>query len=400
MSLQIGRVGIDLTLDPVTAGLFGNGGVSFSGEVSLSDATQAKSMRDELYRMVDNDDLVLPVVWTADSSFDGYYKLVSASLNLGMAALSGYYPFNLNLERMGSDGHMAIESRLQVGLRANDHSITLGSSEPVHGVPDSHKAYNPGTATPTTMTRALADGTMRVFRDMPQDTDPVWGIDAADFYENACQIEVGATLRVLAGIDADNLPNNWRINNGAVRVSPNGTSGRLDVQHYDGTVWETAKVWQVRVGGSEVGQWDNISVLRNDAASVIIRLNRRDSEITVVTLDLTLKRGSRFVEARITRNVAAAYKIVRNTTEAATTLTGAIRATVNDGDGNRYVLGSSKTVTDDLTIGGITSASLTGWDFFIGSAIAGSGAVAGDAPADLVNQYHGYVTEVMNPVRR
>ena len=400
MSLQIGRVGIDLTLDPMTVQLTGLGTVNFAGEVSLDDAVQARSLRDELHRMVDNDDLILPVVWTADASFDGYYRVLGANLNLGIASLNGWYPFTCQLERMGSDGLIAIESRLQVGLRANAHSITLGSSEPIHGVPDTHKAYNPDTATPTTMTRTLADGTVRVFRDMPQNIDPVWGIAAANFYKSACQIEVGVTLRVVAGLDADNLPDDWRINNAAVRVSPNGTSGRLDVAHFDGTIWETAKVWEVRVGGTEVGQWDNFSVLRNDASTVIVRLNRRDSEVTVVTLDLTLKRGSRFVEARITRNVAAAFKIVRNTTEAATTLTGAIRATVNDGDGNRYVLGSSKAVTDDLVEGGITSASLIGWDFFIGSAIAGSSAVAGDAPADLVNQYHGYVTEVMNPVRR
>ncbi len=88
-----------------------------------------------------------------------------------------------------------------------------------------------------------------------------------------------------------------------------------------------------------------------------------------------------------------------NVTEAGTALTGALRATVNDGDGNRYVIGSSAAMTKDTTNGGIlNSSTATAFPFFIGSAIAGSGAVAGDAPADLVNQYHGYLTEVVQPV--
>ena len=56
-------------------------------------------------------------------------------------------------------------------------------------------------------------------------------------------------------------------------------------------------------------------------------------------------------------------------------------------------------MTKDTTNGGISnSSSATSFPFFIGSAIAGSGAVAGDAPSDLVNQYHGYLTEVVQPV--
>ena len=65
----------------------------------------------------------------------------------------------------------------------------------------------------------------------------------------------------------------------------------------------------------------------------------------------------------------------------------AVRATTNDGDGNRYVVGCAKTFVSDLATGGLSIASTTVLDFFIGSEIAGTAAVAGDTADDLVGQY-------------
>jgi hypothetical protein len=78
----------------------------------------------------------------------------------------------------------------------------------------------------------------------------------------------------------------------------------------------------------------------------------------------------------------------------------ALRATSNDGNGNRYVMGSSKATTKDTTNGGLDFASTKTFDFFLGAEIGGSGASANDQAADQCLQYLAPFTEVVRAVRR
>ena len=398
MTLQIGRVGIDATLDAVRMRIGNDGVLRIIGEVSASEA-EAKYLRDELWRMLDPGVLFVPISFTPDSSVNGYYELLSARVSMEAAAsLGGWYPYDVAARKLGSDGRVLIESVMSGGVLANDNGIS--SPDYIHGVPGASYGYDPGSTIPSLLTRTGADGAVKVWRGINVSVNPRWGVAAGSFYSGAARIEFGTTLRLAAGLYAENLPNNWRLSNSLVRVTPNGTNGRIDVQHHDGTQWETVKTYQVLDGGAEVGQWDAVSVLTNDPGACALRLQRDVSGGGVITLDIRLRRGSRFAEFFITKGTSATFKVQRSTAEAATSITGGISASSNDADGNQYVIGSSKTVTKDTTQGGLEKANVTSWDFFIGSAIGGTGAVAGDAPSDLVNQYHGYVNEVMIPVLR
>jgi hypothetical protein len=100
-------------------------------------------------------------------------------------------------------------------------------------------------------------------------------------------------------------------------------------------------------------------------------------------------------------------KVVRDTNEGSTAITptGAsgdvgIRATSNDADGNRFILYSPQTHTNDTTAGGVSVASTQIIKFAIGFEIGGSGATGADTAAELAHQYFGYVDERVRAVWR
>jgi hypothetical protein len=128
-------------------------------------------------------------------------------------------------------------------------------------------------------------------------------------------------------------------------------------------------------------------VLRNDPEEVTVRLSYPTAPGRV-TVDLGLRRGSRFVTGGIKRHASATLGVARTAAEAATVVTGGLRATSADADGNRFVMGSSKTLTTATTTAAISKASVTQLDFFLGHEVGASPA-AGDAFADLLAQYLG-----------
>ena len=410
MSFQIGRIGLDITFDPTDVMVRGNNGqriVTVTGELAADSADEAKSLRNELWRMTENEDLVVPVISSADSSLDGFYKVLDASIAIQSISLEGWYPFQCQLEAFGSEGRVAIESRIVGGLRTNDHGITLVEAAPFHALPDPYIGYQGYSIMPALMTRTGVDGSIRVWRDVVTSVSPVWSIPAADFYDDAAKVEVGSTLRVLAGLDAENLPGDWRISNGLVRVTPNATNGRLDIQIYDGSTWESLETFEV-IADSEVGAWSILSVLRNDAAAVIIRLFQRlANDGDWVSLDLTLRRGSMFVEGRITTHTDATIGVDHTSGTAAVSVQPsgassavAIERASNDGNGHRWALGSSMSHAQDIANGTIHKATCCEFTFFLGFAKDGSSAVDGDRTRDLCLQYLGYLTEYLNPVLR
>ncbi len=134
--------------------------------------------------------------------------------------------------------------------------------------------------------------------------------------------------------------------------------------------------------------------LVRDAATVPASAHRH-------VLDVTLRRGSRFVSFLYTyTGTAATHKIVRDTTEAATSQTGFIQASALT-DGNRWMLGCPRAFTADTTNGGLTiSTAAQSMPFVIGSAIGDAANGTGDGPADLMNQYIGWVSEKVRAIWR
>jgi len=99
------------------------------------------------------------------------------------------------------------------------------------------------------------------------------------------------------------------------------------------------------------------------------------------------------VEVYVQTDTSVTIATRLNTGVAGTAGTGFVRVTANDADGNRAMVGSSMTFTNDLANTGLSKAAVTALDFYLGAEFNGSGAAAGDAAADLQNQYIGAMAE-------
>ena len=417
MSLTIGRIGLDISFDPSNIQIGGGGGdrtITIMGELAADTADEAKTLRNELWRMTENEDLVVPVTVLVDPSLDGYYQLLDANVSIQSISLGGWYPFVCQLERFGSGGRMAIESRIVGGTRANDHRVTLAESEPVHATPDSAIGYQGYSTLLDSVVRNADNGAggfnpMRVHRNIDVTVSPVWQIAPADFYQGAAYVRVGMTLREMAGLDSEDLPTNWEISNGLIRVTPNDTKGRLDIEVYDGaSTWESLTTFLCWRNAAEVSGWNSFTIIRNDPAAVTIRLTERiTGSGDWCALDITIRRGSFYAECRLVHrgSVTLGFRASTNTSCTAITPTGAssvvgIRRTSNDSDGHRWIMGTSKSHTRNLSNGRIEESSVDELDFVFGFEFNGSAAVSGDGAAELFLQYLAYITEYMNPVLR
>lgn len=126
------------------------------------------------------------------------------------------------------------------------------------------------------------------------------------------------------------------------------------------------------------------------------------------TLTLGLRRGGLLVYGYYVYDGAAAtWTVERADAEAATavTPTGAsgtalVRATSNDGDGNRYIIGSSLATTKETTQGGLDFGSIQEFDFFISSEIDGSSAQTQDQAGNQYLQYVAVSNEQVRPIPR
>ena len=418
MSFRIGRIGLDIEFDPSFMGIRGGEllgrRVEITGELAPIDPEEAKSLRNELWNMTENNDLVIPVISSADPSLDGYYRLLDASIGIQSVSLGGWYPFQCQLERFGSGGRMAIESRIVGGIRANDHGITLAESIPIHAIPNRAIGYQGYSVLLDTVVRNADNRSggfdkIRVQRDVNPTVSPVWQIAPGNFYEGAAYIKTGSTLREMAGLDSENFPNDWEIGNGLIRIVPNSTGGLLDIEVYNGAaVWESRTTFRPQRQGANVAGWHAFTIIRNDPAAITIRLTER---ITGggdwCALDITIRRGSFFAEFRMVHRGQVTLGVQAGASTACTPITppGAaqvcgLRQTDNDTNGHRWVIGTSKTHIQNTSVGSIRINSIDEWDFVIGFEFNGSGAAGGNTAEELFLQYIAYITEYMNPVLR
>lgn len=338
----------------------------------------------------------VPLTFTDKPERNGYYMVKAAgatySEHLNERVTTDW---KVGLERIGSDAETDLQSRLTGAVRLNDFALT---GERWHAPPIGHYAYYTGATNPTTMTRTGADGAMTVYRSVPADVSPRWGCLPTDYLDGRVKVTTTASQEVY-GVDVPLAASGWALSNGLVNVTPSA-SATLDVQAYTGAY--RSKLWNVSVAGSasSITSWDGATVLRNDPEMCIVRLVKGQSPGRA-TLDLTLRRGSRFVEGYLQIGTSATLAAYRSTLETNTSFaaSGYVTATSNDADGNKFAAGSARTFTAH-TNGGVIKAAATAMDFWIGVAAGGSSAVSGDAATDLRNMYIACMPEAVYGVRR
>lgn len=384
MTATIGRVGGDVTFDGMQGWDQSGDRVSVRGFLKATTTDDLRVLRQQLSGYVNNpDEPVVPVTWSYDPTVDGFYRVTGVDVSAApVSAKSFLFPFTASLERVAGYAAPLIEPRLSGALRVNSHAIVVGSVLPIVGFPSSATDVWTGTsggAPAGFTTRTSADGAMRVFTNGNWDSLG-FAVEPADFYVGAATIEVGDTLRTVVGDQITNEPTAWRLSNGLVRVTPGSTAGRLDISHYDGSAWDTAK--SIRIFGNttagNVDSFTSVRVMKNAPEGCVIRLGCTvaygfDWGYTYV--DLRLRRGDRNVEGCLVSKAQSDWGVALSTAEACTAQTGGIRATANDASSNRIVLAQPDAITSDLVNGSIrqTAASYNEYPFMVSSEIGGSG---------------------------
>lgn len=369
-------------------------GQDYVGWYGHDDASVRRSQEDILGLA----DQIVPVVFQNKTDQNGYYQVhdVGADVTDWPGEIRSF-TWSFILRKYGPDTAVDLESRLGFAIRANDFALT---GERWHAPPIGHYAYFTGSTLPgSTISRTSQDGAISVYRVIPANVSPRWGCPVASYAGGRVRILTdgyernGTVLRANA--------TGWELSNGLVRVTPLSSNGMLSIDSWGGTAWET-KAWHIARGGAttSLGTFDQMSVTRNEPELCTIRLMKNASPGRTY-VDLTLRRGSRFVEVYVQTDSATTLGAYLQTTETASdqTATGYVVASADDADGNRFIVGSSKTVAY-TTNRGLSKAAVTGLDIYIGSVVNGGSAVAGDTATALRDQYIGAVSEMITAVQR
>ena len=411
-TVQFGRIGLDVSFANAITGYqetstYDEGRqVTFSGLVKTSTLADTIALRTELPALSGQ---LVPVIWSFDSTLNGYYAISDVSIDASAASGSyvsgGLFGLTITAKLIGSDGDVEFQSKLVGTVLSNTKGVTDAESTPWHSPPVGAYGWTQVGSSPTHYSRTTSDGAIDMWHDISRSTSPTWSVDVADFYKGAVKVYTGGYLR--QGLHTANVTSGWELSNGLVKVTPNGTNGRLDLEVYDGSQWDTPMVVQFWSSSSEIGNADAIAIIRNRPESCVIRLTR-DAYAELGggrwTIDLELRRGSRYISGYYTSHVATDLTVIYGPQTAGTgiTPTGASAAvavlnntTVN---GNRFVVGSANSAPQTSNTS-VATVSTTAADFFIGAEVNYT-ASAPDRAQDLCLQHLGHISESVRVLRR
>lgn len=333
---------------------------------------------------------VVPVVFSDKSVRSGFYRVASVSSVLmdfsGGALVSATW--RMDLVRIGSQRDVEFESRIPMIARTDD----LPGSQVAsfwHAPAASVSGYFTGSTTPAgSVVRTTDEGDLTVYVGIPTTVPPRWTAPADGYLIGSARILLDE-VRVAGDDTPDHTT--WEITNGIIRVRPQAANpGNLAVSMWRGVAgWSGEKVYRFQVGGQSISDQvaPEFTTIANEPEEVRVRLTYALSPGRT-QVDLSLRRGARFVTGVLKRHAAANLGITRSAAETGSAFTGGIVAASADAEGVRYLLGSSKNPTSQTTAtASITRNSVTQLDFFIGAVFTAP--AANDAHTDLLLQYLG-----------
>ena len=415
MTLRIGPVGLDVALSDPQEWSISAGPErieTIRGFIRASSLAESRALRTELANLTGQ---VVAVTYTTDDSLDGFYRVRFADIDtrheLGSLLGQGFFPFSVELERIGSESSTEFRSILSGTVRDNSKGLTAANVDFWHAVPVGTLAYDAGGAMPTAIYRDSEDGDVPTLIGVDRTVDPSWRCSPANFYRAACYVKVGGRLRT--GVDVKNDPADWEVGNKILKVTPGTTggasNGRIVVSHWDGTQYDAKTYKFLYAATTVVPEWHYMTVLHSTPEVVRFRLVRDADEANPTTnrhvLDLELRRGALFVNGKYDYSAHQTnWKVARDSPEAAVTVTPgaasapvAIQASVADGNGNKFVIRSALSFTADTTNGGLTFASVRRFSFFLGCVVGTP--QNGDDADDQCLQYMAPLGERVEAIR-
>lgn len=415
-TLKVGRLGRDdIVIDCVKTWNLSGDTATIAGTLHANDdegitVQEALDLRANLVAYKNNgDEPVIPILWSSDPGRNGYYRVLDATVDLGPSALDrGVFPFTLQVQRIRGSASARIESVLAGATITNPHGNN-GESWMAFPAQVSEQLFR--TDCDSLYARASADGTILFQTCVGHFNGELqYSLDPDDFYVGACKIETGATLALRVGDQVADEPYYWRLSNGLVRITPEA-GGRIGLSWWDGGAWTPVKTFKLsgstpvtsaspfRAG--EIVDFTHMRVLRNSPETVIIRLSCLSqfaapgtiaAEYLPLTwgpldLDLSLRLGDRAVRGFLSSERSDFWTVAIASAEAATALTGGIRATAADATGNRWVIATSAAKSNDLANGSMTATSSDDEFYFaLGAEIDGASAVGSAQAQRIINQ--------------
>lgn len=408
--LTIGRVGLDVDLNHPSqlreSRNVDSREMVLSGFIRSTSKANTEYLRDEL---LEQQGQVVAVTYTGDDHYDAFYLLQDVSIeSIETSYLyRGLWLFEVVLLRIGGAGRVEFQSNITGTVLDNSVGLTEAEVTPWICPPDGHQAFN-WVSGGGNFFREYDDGAsgdqIRVYYSAGDfSADATWGANPSSFYDGAARLSIGGLAR--AGLDVEQDLDGWQLDNGIIRLKPNGAANAIEFSVWDttGAAYESETEWEFQYNSS-AQTFGYMAVLRNDPEAVTLRLMATSGRRT---LDITLRRGAAYATCNFYAAVANTLKIARTSTEAGTavTPTGAtgtvgMRATSDDADGNRYVIFSPSGITNDTTNGAISKTSTTRINSAIGFEIDGSSAGTGDTADEVALQYFGNVGERVRAVWR
>ncbi len=412
MSVTIGRASLDDLYDLRVRG----SRVSFRTDIEGSDVYEMKALRQQLAGLADNrDEEVVPFTWSEDATLDGFYRVVGTSVGSSAVMLStGFVPeVDVELEQIPGFAKPTWETTTSSVVRANVHGITSGTapssvvgsfvSAPTWSV---DADWMPSGF--TIISRPVQSGVgggggaylgHQIILSFGPQTLTSFRVNgpAANFYDWGCQVEIEWTSGVWYPVVGRDVPQDarWRISNGLVRLTSakSGTPGTIEM--WDGTGWESRNVthWDASaptfgIGEPQTGYFGSLAILRNSHEQVTVQTTGYFRTTTY-----SVARGCHHVEYTNYSRAGSWLGIGLDSSHAAacTAITGGLRATSNDANGNRVVFGMADTFSSSTANGGIWSSGATSDRAnagFVGFELNGSGAAARNTAQEIAYNFY------------
>jgi hypothetical protein len=369
-----------------------------------SDDDHFHALVQQVLGLVDNEDEeVVPVTWSQDATFDGFYRVTSVSVPNSPIRIRDGIVLNcsITLERLRGYATAEQEETVISVLRTNGHGWAGGTNSYKVGVP---------AASTSSLLRGVGVTAGSYIDNVPSATGAIdlfiaqddgttdnatitFSCPPASQYAGAAMIEAkyGSTWYPVVG---RNLPSsgtfaNVRVSNGLIRATFSSTS-LISMEVWNGSAWEAAsETFQVvAVAGTLAFKpQDPWSILRNgpDMVSIGARAVVTGDKYAG-TLSISLIRGSLVLDVTPSWATGApdTWRLEATTNTACTSNTGGLYRTSNDANGNRWVLLGAPALTKDAVNGKITlSSSAVSASFGIGMELNGSGSSANYAVAVL-----------------
>lgn len=451
--LQIGRAFDGVDVDVATAKWSGRQ-LSLAGDLYLGAVTAANrkgtaaAIRDRLLALVNSrDEAAVPVVWSEDSSVDGWYRVGGATVDYTAASLNdGYAAWGCELELI--DGLPQHEIVGYFGVVNNDVSLTnttLASTNggTIVGVPgsalDLYGAggnFLPRDVSADITSRTSSDGTVKCLHgsatSLPSEAITTYTADPADAYEGACTLRgtyAGIADTLCLGRGMEPLGGSGlKLSNGLIRCGFNA-SGAIVIEAWDAGAWRTVgpSSWPLTASLAPSGTTtftfncattSGVQILRNAPEQVSVRLFAIAGTLVYgrFWLDVTVRRGSRIVEFLLQSDTGMNASVAPSTGTASTTITGGLRQTSNDANGNQFVVVGSRgrglgggvsyawqasTGTGALTQGVVISTEWWGSaPFGIGCCVDGSSATGINTAQNVAYEFFAGRSETQRVVAR